>query len=225
MEIFSSIQGEGLLVGCRQIFIRFAGCNLQCSYCDIPESRDPRSGILTSTIDLLRKVESLKTPDLHSIALTGGEPLLYSDFIKDFLKRVDYVALIETNGSLPHEIRKIAHLLTYASVDIKLPEYLAGEDIIEKEIQAINILIEKGVDTYLKVVVLPSTPIDYIDIIVQKLEEGVSQPSKVPIVIQPSSPLNYWVKNTPQLLKISEKIGKHFKVRLIPQVHKFLNLR
>ncbi|MEM4195978.1 MAG: 7-carboxy-7-deazaguanine synthase QueE, partial [Methanothermobacter sp.] len=41
MEVFSSIQGEGLLLGKRQIFIRFAGCNLNCSYCDTPESRDP----------------------------------------------------------------------------------------------------------------------------------------------------------------------------------------
>ena len=36
IEVFSSIQGEGLLVGCRQIFLRFALCNLDCDYCDTP---------------------------------------------------------------------------------------------------------------------------------------------------------------------------------------------
>jgi organic radical activating enzyme len=38
-EVFSSIQGEGLLVGLRQIFVRFSGCTLTCDYCDTPESR------------------------------------------------------------------------------------------------------------------------------------------------------------------------------------------
>ncbi|MDX9694125.1 MAG: 7-carboxy-7-deazaguanine synthase QueE, partial [Methanothermobacter sp.] len=60
MEVFSSIQGEGLLVGCRQIFIRFAGCNLNCKYCDTPESRNPQSGELTSIGDLKYRIKELK---------------------------------------------------------------------------------------------------------------------------------------------------------------------
>ncbi len=225
MEVFSSIQGEGLLVGCRQIFIRFAGCNLNCKYCDTPESRDPQSGRLTSIQDLKSRIKELETPDLHSISLTGGEPLLYADFIKNFLDETDYKSLLETNGSLPSEIKKIAHLVDYASVDIKLPEHVGTWKIIEKEIESINILIKRGVNTYLKVVVLPTTPPPYMGRIAQKLQEEISEPSKTPLVVQPSSPLDYWIGNAPRLLKVSEEIGRHFKVRLIPQVHKILNLR
>lgn len=86
MEVFSSIQGEGLLVGKRQIFIRFAGCNLNCSYCDTPESRDPSCGEELSADQLQGMVENLVTPDFHSLSITGGEPLLYPDFIREFLE-------------------------------------------------------------------------------------------------------------------------------------------
>ncbi|BAW31933.1 MAG TPA: 7-carboxy-7-deazaguanine synthase QueE [Methanothermobacter sp.] len=225
MEVFSSIQGEGLLVGCRQIFIRFAGCNLNCSYCDTPESRDPQRGRSTSIRELKRRIKDLESPDLHSISLTGGEPLLYADFIKNFLEETDYKSLLETNGSLPGEIKKIAPLIDYASVDIKLPEHIGTKDIIEKEIQSINILIKRSVNTYLKVVVLPTTSPSHMGLLAQKLRKEISEPSMTRIVIQPSSPIDHWVGNTPRLLKISEEIGRHFKVRLIPQVHKILDLR
>ena len=225
MEVFSSIQGEGLLVGCRQIFIRFAGCNLNCRYCDTPESRNPQMGEPTSIQDLKSRIEELETPDLHSISLTGGEPLLYADFIKNLLHVTDYKSLLETNGSLPGEIKKIAHLVDYASVDIKLPEHVGTWEIIEKEIKSINILIKRGVNTYLKVVVLPTTLPSHIGRIAQKLQNEISEPYRTPIVIQPSSPLDYWIGSAHRLLKISEEVGRHFKVRLIPQVHKILNLR
>ncbi|MBC7101429.1 MAG: 7-carboxy-7-deazaguanine synthase QueE [Methanobacteriales archaeon] len=225
MEVFSSIQGEGLLVGCRQIFIRFAGCNLNCRYCDTPESRDPQRGELTTINDLKFKIKELETPDLHSISLTGGEPLLYADFIKNLLHETNYKSLLETNGSLPSEIKKIAHLIDYASVDIKLPEHVDTDEIIEKEIKSINILIKRGVNTYLKVVILPTISPPYMGQLAQKLREEISEPSKTPIVIQPISPLDYWIGSAHRLLRISEEIGKHFKVRLIPQVHKILDLR
>ena len=41
IEVFSSIQGEGMLVGCRQVFVRMAMCNLACSYCDTPYAPQP----------------------------------------------------------------------------------------------------------------------------------------------------------------------------------------
>lgn len=226
-EIFSSIQGEGLLVGKRQIFVRFAGCNLDCIYCDTPKSRDPKNGKLFLVDELYKSVKSLVTPDLHSICLTGGEPLLYADFIKKFLKKCEFNALLETNGSLPDNAKVISKFIDYAAVDIKLPRYITvmGEEIIEKEIETINILMAKKVYTYCKIVVLPSTKVKSLKKVVKKIRDGIVNPLGLQIVLQPSSPLKNWIGKQKRLLKMSEIIGKDFNVRIIPQIHKILKFR
>ncbi|MCK9151463.1 7-carboxy-7-deazaguanine synthase QueE [Methanobacterium alcaliphilum] len=228
MEIFSSIQGEGLLIGRRQIFVRFAGCNLNCMYCDTPESRDIAAGDKTTSKDLLRKIQSVMTPDFHSISFTGGEPLLQANFIKKFLKENQFKSLLETNGSLPKEAKKIAGLITHASVDIKLPGHFANgyaNDLFDREMEVINILISRGVNTYCKVVVLPSTKVDSLGLIAESIRSEISDPSKVPMVIQPASPLEYWIQHSPRLFKMSEIAGEQLEVLTIPQVHKLLHVR
>lgn len=227
-EVFSSIQGEGTLLGRRQIFLRFSGCNLNCNYCDTPQSRDIDFGEELTTAELYQKIESLKTPDLHSISLTGGEPLLNADFIKNFLQEYSLNCLLETNGSLPGEIEKIVDFLDYASVDIKLPEHEAvsnWENLFVEELKSINLLIEKGIDIYCKVVILPSTPVDEMGFIASRIKEGVKKSSKLSMVVQPSSPLQDWAYCPSKILKISEETGKYLDVLTIPQVHKLLNLR
>ena len=84
-EIFSSIQGEGPVVGYKQLFIRFCKCNLKCNYCDT----EYKIGSEYTSQELLKKISTefdLKT--FHSISLTGGEPLIEVEFLKDFLPLV-----------------------------------------------------------------------------------------------------------------------------------------
>ncbi|WP_350226346.1 7-carboxy-7-deazaguanine synthase QueE [Methanobacterium ferruginis] len=124
-EIFSSIQGEGKLIGTRQVFVRFSGCNLNCNYCDTPLSRNPDYGNEFDINTLNKEIKRLITPDFHSISFTGGEPLLHADFIKSFLEKYYFTSMLETNGSLPDELAKLANLVEYVSLDIKLPEHNA----------------------------------------------------------------------------------------------------
>ena len=80
IEIFSSFQGEGLLIGQRQIFVRFAGCNLNCNYCDTNDSKSEKSGKLMTPQQVTDEINRLLTPDCRTISFTGGEPSLYPDF-------------------------------------------------------------------------------------------------------------------------------------------------
>ena len=121
IEIFSSFQGEGLLIGERQIFVRFAGCNLNCNYCDTNDSKSEKSGRLMTPQSVTDEINKLLTPDCRSISFTGGEPSLYPDFINEVSKLTDLKIMLETNGTLPDNIDSIEKL-DMVSLDIKLPE-------------------------------------------------------------------------------------------------------
>ena len=86
IEIFSSFQGEGLLIGQRQIFVRFAGCNLNCNYCDTNDSKSEKSGKLMTPLEVTEQINKLITPDCKAISFTGGEPSLYPEFISEVSK-------------------------------------------------------------------------------------------------------------------------------------------
>jgi len=227
-EVFSSIQGEGILIGRRQVFVRFSGCNLDCNYCDTPKSRNPLFGDLISTGELYNKIKKIITPDFHSISFTGGEPLLHADFIKNFLEEHKFKSLLETNGSLPNELQKIAELLDFVSLDIKLPEHEAyknWDDLIGLELESIKLLRDEEINTYCKVVVMPGTKVDMIGFIASKIADEVQNTSKLSMVIQPVNPLDLWVDGTNKLFEISEEAGKYIDVLIIPQVHKLLKMR
>ncbi|KZX17645.1 7-carboxy-7-deazaguanine synthase [Methanobrevibacter cuticularis] len=226
IEIFSSFQGEGILIGRRQIFIRFAGCNLSCKYCDTIESQSVTSGTELSVEETIKKVKALETSDLHSISFTGGEPLLYVDFINEFMDKTDYNFLLETNGTLPDFLSKI-NQIDYVSLDIKLPEHFDNEmeyEIFEDEIKSLKLLIEHNINIYCKVVVLPSTESKTIKMILERLKDEIPKNSNIPIVIQPSSPINKWKIHTKKLFEFSEIIGDYLDVLMIPQVHKILDI-
>jgi len=124
-EIFVSRQGEGLYCGQRQIFIRFAGCNLNCSYCDEPAARDASAARRATLKEILKTVDSLRrTGSPEAVSLTGGEPLLFPAFLNRLipaLKRRGLQVHLETNGSLPQAYAKLKTKPDVVAADIKLP--------------------------------------------------------------------------------------------------------
>ena len=94
VEIFESLQGEGRNMGRPCIFIRFAGCNLKCPWCDTDVS--PRF-----TLSLEELVAEVKTFRARSVVLTGGEPTIVKNMpeLVAALKREGYWLAVETNGT------------------------------------------------------------------------------------------------------------------------------
>lgn len=121
-EKFVSINGEGLLCGQLAVFIRFAGCNLDCSYCDTAWANKKNVSFeLMNEKDIYDYIKSTK---VKNITLTGGEPLL-QDGITELLKLIskdDMLRVeIETNGSIAlEEFCKIKGFSRF-TMDYKLP--------------------------------------------------------------------------------------------------------
>ncbi len=226
IEIFSSFQGEGVLIGQRQIFVRFAGCNLNCAYCDTKNSISKKEGTLMTPEEVVSKIESILTPDCHTISFTGGEPSLYPEFINEVSKLTDLEIMLETNGTLPANIGLIDNL-DIVSLDIKLKEQFDGdfkEDIFLNEIKSLNLLIEKSINVYCKVVILPCLKIKSFEEVIEKIDNEIIDKNNVQFIIQPSSPLNEWNNLSNCLFEFSEVVGKYFEVSTIPQIHKILNI-
>lgn len=115
IEIYKSLQGESYFSGLPCIFIRTAGCNLRCSYCDTKYGY--KSGKAVSVSAILSKIRRYK---IKLVEITGGEPLLQNDIglLINKLLDNDYFVLIETNGSL--DISRLPRGATRI-MDIKCP--------------------------------------------------------------------------------------------------------
>ena len=133
-SIFSSIQGEVNYMGQGTwvTFIRLAGCNLRCSYCDTKYAQDESKGIDMSVEQILSKIKMI---GIENIMITGGEPL-HQD-LNNLLHSLyfnKYQVTIETNGSIsPHKLaRDNWKAVQCWVVDYKLPSSEEGGTYINE---------------------------------------------------------------------------------------------
>lgn len=214
-ELFTSIQGEGIFIGYKQLFIRFCGCNLNCKYCDTDYNKNDST--IYTVQELLSEVNEHK--DCHSVAITGGEPLLNSGFLKEFLPLCPLPVYLETNATLAGELGEIIDYVDYVSADIKLPS-CTGEiscwkvhdtffsKAVHKELFA-KIVFDKNITD-------------------EEIDESVKLGAKygIELILQPKCTDDNIIPDMEFAAKVLDKfLEKYQKVRFIPQVHKFLNIR
>jgi 7-carboxy-7-deazaguanine synthase len=241
LELFSSIQGEGLLVGVRQIFIRFHGCNLKCNYCDTENASLPAFCRMEGTpgrgdfvevanpVALGRIIPLLEGwcrgwPGIHhSISITGGEPLLYHEILMEWLPELRKILPIylETNGVLPAALPPVIQMLDHISMDIKLPSTSGCTDQWDRHEQFLCLAAQKNV--YVKVVAGDETE----DWEIQRACETVASVDRlIPFIIQPVTRKNGQIGIAAvRILEFQEIACRYLAhVRVIPQTHKFAGL-
>jgi 7-carboxy-7-deazaguanine synthase len=240
-EIFSSFQGEGPLIGRRQVFVRTAGCNLSCSYCDTPRFRrdvkfcgveDPVSGLFRQAKNpvnlswVMEQILALWAVGTHSVSITGGEPLCQPWFVEALAMSCVAEGLpvyFETNGFSRNRFSSLIDWIDFAAVDIKLPSHRACptgrlSHLVENEIACIEDASGAGVVTIAKAVILDSTSMEEIESLCPRLE-GLD----VTLVLQPASGIQR--PEAKKLMLLHEAASEHLsEVVVIPQAHKMMGV-
>lgn len=133
-EIFYSLDGEGVRAGYPAVFIRLAGCNLRCNYCDTGYALNSSDGKEMSIPEIMEKVRSFGK--CRNVTLTGGEPLLQDGVIK-LLRELseDCFTVIETNGAVD-----ITNALPFASIcmDWKAPSCGMNELMLKSNLKKLR---------------------------------------------------------------------------------------
>ncbi len=255
-EIFSSFQGEGPYVGRRQIFIRLAGCELGCTYCDTSDFRKPADSFRVEHVhgsgewsyidnpasvdDVIGVIKLLHTPDVHSISITGGEPLIQPEFLEGLAVKIKDARLrlfLETSGCDHGAFMKVLEYTDIASIDVKLPSHKAvrpekWEVLYENELACVQSASSAGIETVVKVVITGEddrAPFERLCDDLQGSGDGVW------MVIQPVTPPDMLIGNgdndgcvSPSLLfSLSETAAGTFKeghVMVLPQMHRMIGV-
>ena len=239
IEAFSSIQGEGMLVGCRQIFLRLPDCNLECRYCDTPFAATsncmledpPGSGEMLRLqnpvkLEVLTEIFHrwcLEAPGVHhSFSITGGEPLLHVDLLNEWLPELRKLLPIylETNGTLPDQLDRLMPQLDWVAMDIKLESQtglVTDWDAHQRFLQLAN-----HANCFVKMVVGKETSAMELQLAAECLEKVSSD---IPLILQPVTIAGKVGVSTHQLMEMQRHIsGTHSNVRIIPQTHIFLGV-
>jgi len=129
-EIFYSIEGEGIEIGRPEIFIRLAGCNLKCIWCDTKYALQNGKEMSDKEI-----VEEVRKYPCKSVSITGGEPLLQKKELVELvkqLKSLGYWIQINTNGTIFD--KGIFSSVDLISMDCKCPSsgMKSDFDVLEK---------------------------------------------------------------------------------------------
>lgn len=201
-EIFISIQGESTYAGLPCIFIRLAGCNLRCSWCDTPYAREMYDARELSIDEIL---EEVKKSSYRLVEITGGEPLEQLETTELSKRLIDegYKVLIETNGTvslkgLDGRVVKI--------IDVKCPSSGHGGSFLLDNIPLI------GSDDEVKFVIGSREDYDYAKMFMTELLNG--RTSKV--LFAPVKP-----EMDPKVLA-GWILHDGLKVRLQLQLHRYI---
>ncbi|MBY0404703.1 MAG: 7-carboxy-7-deazaguanine synthase QueE [Cyanobacteria bacterium] len=251
-EIFSSIQGEGIYVGKRQIFVRFAHCHLKCAYCDTPMTSStgkchvekfPGKGathLLENPVSSSLLIETLQSLTRlmphHSISFTGGEPLLYhrylkqlfpalkNSFVKEFSGNAPAPQLyLETSGTQADFLEAVLPWVDIIAMDIKLPSATQEPPQFQNHARFYKLAqAQQSCELFIKLIFTPQTTQEELEAVCDIVTHR-----NTPIILQPMTCLETQAitVNSADIFRVESYLTQHFKdVRVIPQTHKMMRV-
>ena len=228
-EIFSSLQGEGTHLGERHLFIRFEECHIHCEYCDELD-KPARTYLLDEVMQTVRQLEKEEGPHAF-VSLTGGEPLLYQNFLAPFLLRLKaegFRTYLETNGILWRALEAVIGWCDVIAMDLKPASVTKEKSFLEEHRHFLELAQSK--EFFIKIVLSKEIDLSEFQDLIHLVKQIAPQ---TPVILQPISPLAEAEREgheDPELMQLLYELQRMAgrllpHVRLMPRLHRILKLR
>jgi 7-carboxy-7-deazaguanine synthase len=218
MEIYRSVQGEGILSGVPTTFVRFFACNLRCSWCDTKYSWSVHDGGTWETLS--PEVVAGRVGDLRArhVVLTGGEPTLQKELpeLARLLKADGHHLTIETNATIFP--RASVPLIDLWSLSPKLQS--AGENYLRYPILERFLTTLRPEQQQWKFVVRDEEDEQHLRRLLLRYPEFVER--QLPIILQPegdNATPNYPSALEQLIERVRDPFWDDYFVRVLPQMH------
>jgi 7-carboxy-7-deazaguanine synthase len=218
MEIYRSVQGEGILIGVPTTFVRFFACNLRCSWCDTKYSWSLREGGNWEQIEANKVAERVHELRARHVVLTGGEPTLQKELaqLALLLKEHGHHLTIETNATIfPEQVIPLIDLWSLSPKLLSAGESYLRYSIIERFLDVLHPDQQQW-----KFVVRDDADEYHLQTLLSRYTVFTRQ--KLPIILQPEgdTATSDYAK---ALEKLTERVRAPFwdnyYVRVLPQMH------
>ncbi len=228
-EIFTSVEGEGILYGTKTLFVRLAGCPFTCFYCDTKESLPLDSGTEYSIEDANKLIDSNLKKQTYKVNFTGGDPLIQHEAVALLAKHIQEKKIPTYLESSCFDVDRFNHVLPFFDI-VKIEFKTKDSDFVDAKhydkfightMKCLQSSVKSKKTTYIKIVVsLKTQPNEFIKL-VKEIFDIVSKDDLDGFIIQPTYGISE--PSLDLLLELYDLVYPYFiDVKVVPQLHKFI---
>jgi len=228
-EIFTSVEGEGILYGTKTLFVRLAGCPFTCFYCDTKESLPLDSGKEYDIQEASRLIDSNLKKQTYKVNFTGGDPLIQHEAVAELAKHVQSKKIPTYLESSCFDSDRFNHVLPFIDIvkiefktkDSEFVDSKHYERLIENAMNCLKSSVSTKKTTYIKIVVSSKTELNEFTNLVKNIFNSVSKNQIDGFIIQPT----YGIEepSLDLLLNLYDVVYPYYtEVKVVPQLHKFI---
>jgi organic radical activating enzyme len=228
-EIFTSIEGEGILYGTKTLFVRLAGCPFTCFYCDTKESLPLDSGKEYTIEEACKLIDFNLKNQTYKVNFTGGDPLIQHNAVAELARYVQTKKIPTYLESSCFDSDRFNHVLPFFDIikiefktkDSDFVDIKHYERLMESAIKCLKLSVASKKTTYIKIVVSSKTSLkDFTDLI-NKIFNTISKKEINGFIIQPTYGISEPSLNL--LLNLYDIVYPYYiDVKVVPQLHKFI---
>ncbi|MFB5621364.1 MAG: 7-carboxy-7-deazaguanine synthase QueE [Candidatus Nitrosomaritimum yanchengensis] len=228
-EIFTSVEGEGILYGTKTLFVRLAGCPFTCFYCDTKESLPLDSGTEYDLNEACKLIDSNLKNQTYKVNFTGGDPLVQYQAVAELAKHVQSKKIPTYLESSCFDSKKFDYILPFIDIvkiefktkDSEFVDSKHYEKFIANTMDCLKSSVSSKKITYIKIVVSSKTNLNDFSNLVTSIFNSISKNQIDGFVIQPT----YGIAepSLDLLLKMYDIVYPFYnEVKVVPQLHKFI---